>query len=751
MTNAYDVVWHRQSVDSGDSMPVGGFDTGANVWVENGEVMMYLDRSGSFDENNQMLKLGRLRFCFDPCPFSACFEQRLNLNTGDVTILGDNGFSMRIWFHTDSPMARIDLRLPESCRAFVAYETWRTQKTPLSRRHGCAAMSYQDYPGPVFTWPDRIDAEDNCLFFRHCNRPDALLFDFLIEQQRLTDVRDRLWNPQKDFIFGGMLLGKSLRFDGIYEESYAEIPCQSYRYEIIPQSVCSLAVGFCDIHGCDEEWMKAVREESIYQFSREDAREAAHAWWKSYWERCRIDINAETGENDVGFRVGRNFNLFRYMLGCNAKGSFPTKFNGGLFTTDPVYMVGSDYAEETPDYRRWGGGSTTGQNQRLVYWPMLKTGDFDMMRPQFNFYINALPNSLIRTKRYFGHDGCSFPEQVENSGLMVGLCWGFEKSISGNYDRSGDMEPYEARCPWIRYEYQSQLEFAYMMLQFAEYTGEDVGQFMPFIDGCLNFFSEHYEMLHFRSSNSALDSEGKWVIAPSTALETYKNAVNPTDVLAALTAVLDSLIRIFSDSPELERYKAMRKKVPEIRTREMDGYKCIAPAYAYTDIINHELPQLYPVFPYGLYGIGHDGLQLARDTYYFGVDLPTQRGYESWRQDGIFAARLGLMEEARRVTIQKLDNGEKRFPAFWGPGYDWSPDHNWGGSAMIGLEEMLVQCVDDTLYLFPAWPVDWNVSFRLHLPGKTLIDGSLCGGKAKWKLTGKREWKVILPQGIKEI
>ena len=42
------------------------------------------------------------------------------------------------------------------------------------------------------------------------------------------------------------------------------------------------------------------------------------------------------------------------MLACNAKGSWPTKFNGGLLTVDPVF---TDTAHQfTPDYRNWGGG-----------------------------------------------------------------------------------------------------------------------------------------------------------------------------------------------------------------------------------------------------------------------------------------------------------------------------------------------------------------------------------------------------------
>jgi hypothetical protein len=67
-------------------------------------------------------------------------------------------------------------------------------------------------------------------------------------------------------------------------------------------------------------------------------------------------------------------------------------------------------------------------------------------------------------------------------------------------------------------------------------------------------------------------------------------------------------------------------------------------------------------------------------------------------------ARLGLTDEAWRLTSLKLQNSERRFPAFWGPGFDWVPDHNWGGSGMIGFAGMLMQVDDKTIFLFPAWP-----------------------------------------------
>ena len=77
------------------------------------------------------------------------------------------------------------------------------------------------------------------------------------------------------------------------------------------------------------------------------------------------------GKGEAGDAI-RNYTLFRYMLGCNAYSQWPTKFNGGLFTFDPMYV--DQKMEFTPDFRKWGGGTMTAQNQRLVYSePMLKS------------------------------------------------------------------------------------------------------------------------------------------------------------------------------------------------------------------------------------------------------------------------------------------------------------------------------------------------------------------------------------------
>jgi hypothetical protein len=163
----------------------------------------------------------------------------------------------------------------------------------------------------------------------------------------------------------------------------------------------------------------------------------------------------------------------------------------------------------------------------------------------------------------------------------------------------------------------------------------------------------------------------------------------------------------------------------------MGNYTTIAPAQLWERVNNTECPQLYPVFPWGIYGVGKPGLDTAINTFKHDTDALKFRSYIGWKQDNIFAARLGLANEALQLTAQKLQNSGRRFPAFWGPGFDWTPDHNWGGSGMIGLQEMLLQADGKKILLFPAWPKDQDVHFKLHAPYNTTVEATVVDGKVQ--------------------
>jgi len=253
-----------------------------------------------------------------------------------------------------------------------------------------------------------------------------------------------------------------------------------------------------------------------------------------------------------------------------------------------------------------------------------------------------------------------------------------------------------------------------MALEANRYSGMDIEKYKPMIRSCLLFFDEHYQYLANQRGAKKLDGNGKLVLYPGSGGETFKGAYNSTSTIAALRIVAEAM----GDTTLL-------KRLPEITVR--DGM--IQPALHYERVQNVETTQLYPVFPWRIYGVGRPDLEIARNTYKNDSLAVKFRSHIGWKQDMIWAACLGMSDEAVRLMQLKMGNGPHRFPAFWGPGFDWTPDHNWGGSGMIGMQEMLLQEVDDKIYLFPAWPRDKDVHFRLHASGNTIVEAKLKDGK----------------------
>ncbi len=103
-------------------------------------------------------------------------------------------------------------------------------------------------------------------------------------------------------------------------------------------------------------------------------------------------------------------------------------------------------------------------------------------------------------------------------------------------------------------------------------------------------------------------------------------------------------------------------------------------------------------------------------------------------------AYLGLTNDVRRAIVSRARSHDpaERFPAFWGPNFDWTPDQDHGGVLMKALQSMLLQSDGRKIYLFPAWPRDWDVEFKLHAPQQTTIEGIYRDGKiASLRVTPK--------------
>jgi len=727
--DAYNVVWDSPSKHAGESMPVGGGDIGLNVWVEDGDLLFYMSRSGAFDENNTLLKQGRVRVSLTPNPFvGSDFRQELKLEEGYVAITGKHESleaSVAIWVDVFRPVVHVAAQANKPVSVSATYENWRFEERYPKKRENNANSWKWAPPHEVVTRADSIRAAGDAIVFYHRNR-DSTAFDVVVEQQALSAVKDSLYNPLAGLTSGGILAGEGFAFAGKTEGTYLSTAYEGWKLQSrrAKKSHRLMAVLHVAQTASQSAW-----ETELYAMQRE-ARSVGEkawphtkAWWKAFWQRSYVVINPdEQAQQTTAWQVGRNYQLFRYMLACNAYGDYPTKFNGGLFTYDPV-LVDSTQAF-TPDFRNWGGGTHTAQNQRLVYWPMLKSGDTEFMAAQFAFYTRILRNAELRSETYWGHGGASFTEQLENFGLPNPAEYGWKRPAG--FD---DGLQYNA---WLEYQWDTVLEFCMMMLETYRYQRADIEEYLPFITSCLRFFDEHYQYLARKRGNKTFDAAGNLVLYPGSSAETYKMAYNASTTVAGLKGVTAAMLALpptLVDDSLRTYLEALSERIPPLSFREIGEHTVLAPAKLWERVNNTEAPQLYPVFPWGMYGIGRPGLDTAINTYWHDPDLLKFRSHVGWKQDNIFAARLGLTAEAAHYTSLKLQDSGRRFPAFWGPGFDWVPDHNWGGSGMIGLQEMLLQTVGDTIYVLPAWPADWDVHFRLHAPDRTTVDVSYVDGE----------------------
>ncbi|MFC3334745.1 DUF5703 domain-containing protein [Flavobacterium palustre] len=725
MLENYNQVWNTQSKNSSESMPLGGGDIGANVWVEKGDLYFYFSRSGTFDEHNTLLKLGRVKMSLSPNPFkdNEGFKQELVLKDGFITV-SQNGSTVKLWVDVFNPVIHVDVNSKVPTEMKVSYESWR-YKNRDSKGKANNANSYKWAPqGDIITYKDSISFENNAIQFYHRNRANTV-FDVTVKQQKMESVKDQMLNPIANLTFGGQLFGNNLKANGTYNGIYQDTDFKGFVLSTIRAAKKhQFQIQLHTNQSADATlWNKELKNQiSSYKKIENKTEKKTINWWNNFWNRSFIYTQKSKTEKDSIYQIGQNYQLFRYMLGCNAYGKYPTKFNGGLFTVDPVHT--NKELNFTPDFRNWGGGTMTAQNQRLVYHPMVKAGDFDMMPSQLDYYLSLQKNAELRSEVYWKHGGASFTEQLENFGLP--------NPAEYEWKRPADYDPGMEYNAWLEYEWDTVFEFCKMMLQQKEFAGADIQKYNPFIISCLRFFDEHYQYLAKQRGRKALDGNGHLVLFPGSAVETYKMANNANSTISALKVITEQFLVLSENElskEDLEYLKGFQTRIPPLNFREFDGHKTLAPAKTWERINNTEVPQLYPVYPWGIYGIGKPDLQTAVNTWKYDTDALKFRSHVGWKQDNIFAARLGLTDEAAKYNLLKMANADRRFPTFWGPGFDWVPDHNWGGSGMIGMQEMVLQTNGDAIYLFPAWPAHWDVHFKLHAPKNTTVEVQLEKGK----------------------
>ena len=737
LPDSYKVVWNSPSIDGIDSMPLSGsHGAGSNVWVQDGSIWIYLGHNGAYDSGLHLLKLGCVRITPADWKFGGeGFTQTLDPGTGNIEIT-QNGASLKLWYSGETLI--IDGVSGRKDAFDVAFGSWRDVDGKKAKI---------DLDAPIAFTADEVTPTPEGIDWVHRNSSAPIDIAGIAAKHGISE------KDINDFVSGRNSGGSMKVRGGLKDISKTSVEWQQWkgsawtgRTKASKKLRITISTG-AGINADPELWASQASKLLKNGIVKKAFREQQDLW-EEFWNRSHVTVNPEAGEDDPGFKIGRNYQLFRYMLACNRGGEFPLLFNGGIFTVDcypdrlkPSYdgeLALWTPGDKTPDYRRWEGTHFMMQNQRWLGWPGVAGGDGDLVDQSIEFYRLRAGAARARA-RTLGAEGVVYPEPLD----VLGLCC------------VAPMSNGLCGAEHLTYHFEMMLQHAWMALVAQDFNGRDISADIPWILDVLRFFESFYRNETLRLTGNELDTDGKLRIYPSNELEFGKGATNSVETVCGLRRICDALLKqdVLLKDEERSMVQALQAIIPDIPMGETDGHAIILPARSLEKEMNPwEFGEMYTAFPYRIFGVSHPGTEkLLRDTYELFPSNRKGKADFSWMCNVANVAAMGWPEEAEKRAIYKMANNtmpQSRFPAFFGPGHDWLPDHNWGGTGMVGIQSMLMESDpfgDGKIYLLYSWPEKWDVDFKLKASGQATVSVCVKNGKVtSLNVTPKEREKDIV-------
>ena len=770
------VVWDARSNDeSFSSMPLGNGDVGLNVWVEtNGDLMFYVAKVDAFDSQHLLPKLGRIRLRTDPVLEASNLKTTLLLEQAAVEVVaGDAKF--RVWVDANAPVIRVQGHCPTPRSVSIAAESlrqWQSASDPLPGS-GTAARLFHDTTDQV-AW---------------CYRNQSSVWAGNFARQNSPEFVAKTKDPILHRTSGCVLTAAG--FKRLNPTTLASIkPVSS-----IDASVRVLTSQPDKLDDWKAEALKPVKSDW----------NAHLAYWKSFWSRSHIFIpkagdgaynldqfrfmqfpqarGVYDGHNTIpaaqnAFQITQRYALERFCEAIASRGAVPPQYNGSLFTMDmpPGAMVFDKPkpGPTSPDGRDWAQLSFMWQNTRHPYWAMPARGDYDTILPGMAFVRNGLDIARDRCRKLYGVDGAMIFEAswMHNVGVFP----------------VGDIAPH------LRFHQLATIELPAIMAETYAHTRDDKflrETLLPCAEEGLKFYFNRF---------TKTDAKGRMLMEGVGCAETYQGVTNPATEMGCMKLLLDQLLSFPIEAERRATFAKWRAMLPDVPTRRIRGMDLLAVGEVYDPgRVDCETPEMYSIYPFRQAWLGTpEKLAMARQSFHVRntsldgtVDWqPVETG--GWQSAPVQAAYLGLAREAARLVsinfhdrfahwtgnITKGPNGEilrgnydepgfivgnpksglpfpyrprPKFPAFWECKMDGTPDNDHGANSVNTLQAMLLQSDGDRIHLLPAWPEDWDVSFKLSAARNTTVEGVYQNGRiTSLKVTPESRRKDIIDHSTPE-
>jgi hypothetical protein len=295
------------------------------------------------------------------------------------------------------------------------------------------------------------------------------------------------------------------------------------------------------------------------------------------------------------------------------------------------------------------------------------------------------------------------------------------------------------------------------MYEYSLYKGDEnyiKEKVYPFMREICLFYAYHLKK----------DENGTYYIYPSNAHENFWRVMNPQTDLAAIKSCFPILINMYDkyggDRIERDRFeeilnhlapfpkgKWLTKITPNIRDITWHGTTVVGvdttiDMFAQAIIVgdnkvhNYHGIDYYTVYPFELTLPGDNDYQTAVNTfenrfYQHTTNLLMEKPI--LQHDMVPAALLGLSKEARNCLAEYISKDPINFNVVYR--YQQPSAVLWGegiASPSLALNLMLLQSQRGIVQLFPAWPQNWDASFKLRAEGPLIVEAS----KEKGVITG---------------
>jgi len=489
---------------------------------------------------------------------------------------------------------------------------------------------------------------------------------------------------------------------------------------------------------------------------------ASHkTWWHHFWEKGFIQLHSADGVAD---NVEKYYTYYLYVMASSSRGKYPTKFNGMLWSTGG-------------DTRQWGA-LYWGANQSCLYNALFASNRLDLLRPMFDMYTDMYERCALAARQQWGSKGIYIPETVGFDGpdslpediaremralYLVQKPWR-ERSTAFN-DYAYTKLPYLSRWNWkldggwhegrwlsltkdsAAFGHTSHIlsrsaKIAYKYWLYYQYT-QDTAWLRKYAYPMLKGVAEFYR--HF--PNVKKESDGKYHIYHVNDNEALWDGHNTVEEISAMMGIFPVVIEA---SGILKTDEAMRPVWQEflshlspLPARVRDGktvwMKSLAPVF-------HGNPEGLPdgnTMPTWYFDLcnkaaGSPLTGVAENTF----DAFFPRGITATTRVGVLSRlpiagiRLGHAEVTRYLIPNQLHTEETEAMPNRMDQREGRQTTNVErlGRAAEALQEALVQSVPrapgeaPVIYVFPAWPRQWDANFELLCRGDFLVSASMLHG-----------------------